>query len=104
MFKMDEERFEMDREMVEIDREGFEMEEEMFETNEEGDCDGYEEREDEIGPDGEEAKGLGRDGGKQKRNKPDDEGEGASELDDKEARLGEAETKDEEWSHLSGSR
>ena len=64
MFKMDEERFETDGEMVEMDGEGFEMEEGMFETNKEGDCDGYEEREDDIGPDGEEAKGLGRDGGK----------------------------------------
>ena len=64
ILKMDEETVETDGEVLETDGERFEMEEEMFETNEEGSCDAYEEREDEIGPDGEEAKGLGRDGGK----------------------------------------
>ena len=50
----------------------FETGEEMFETGKDN-C----EKEEEIGPDGEEANGLGRDVGNEKENEPDDEKKGS---------------------------
>ena len=103
MFEMDEEMFEIEGKILETYGERLGTEEEMFETEEGDSCEGYEEREGEIGPDGREAKGFGRDMGKEKENKPDEE-EGVSGPDDEEARLGDVTQKDDRWLCSIGSR